>query len=44
MVKCVTSFEVSMSRIVFLNGAFLPIEEAKVLFMDRGFLFWRRGL
>jgi D-alanine transaminase len=28
-----------MSRIVFLNGLFLPIEEAKVPFMDRGFLF-----
>ena len=28
-----------MSRIVFLNGSFLPIEEAKVSFMDRGFLF-----
>jgi D-alanine transaminase len=28
-----------MSRIVFLNGSFLPIEEAKVPFMDRGFMF-----
>jgi D-alanine transaminase len=28
-----------MSRIVFLNGSFLPIEEAKVDFMDRGFMF-----
>jgi D-alanine transaminase len=28
-----------MSRLVFLNGSFLPIEEAKVPFMDRGFLF-----
>ncbi|KFG67474.1 D-amino-acid transaminase [Microvirga sp. BSC39] len=28
-----------MSRIVFLNGTFQPIEEAKVPFMDRGFLF-----
>ena len=28
-----------MSRIVFLNGSFLPIEEATVPFMDRGFLF-----
>jgi D-alanine transaminase len=28
-----------MSRIVFLNGSFLPIEQAKVPFMDRGFLF-----
>jgi D-alanine transaminase len=28
-----------MSRIVFLNGSFLPIEEANVPFMDRGFLF-----
>jgi D-alanine transaminase len=28
-----------MSRIVFLNGSFLPIDEAKVPFMDRGFLF-----
>lgn len=28
-----------MSRIVFLNGSFLPIEEAKVPLMDRGFLF-----
>ncbi len=28
-----------MSRIVFLKGSFLPIEEAKVDFMDRGFLF-----
>jgi D-alanine transaminase len=31
--------EVIMSRIVFLNGSFLPIEEAKVPFMDRGFMF-----
>lgn len=28
-----------MSRFVFLNGSFLPIEEAKVPFMDRGFMF-----
>lgn len=28
-----------MSRIVFLNGSFLPVDEAKVAFMDRGFLF-----
>lgn len=28
-----------MSRIVFLNGSFLPIEEARVPIMDRGFLF-----
>jgi D-alanine transaminase len=28
-----------MSRIVFVNGAFLPSEEAKVPVMDRGFLF-----
>jgi D-alanine transaminase len=28
-----------MSRIVFLNGSFLPLEDAKVPFMDRGFLF-----
>jgi D-alanine transaminase len=28
-----------MSRIVFLNGSFLPIEEARVPFMDRGFMF-----
>jgi D-alanine transaminase len=28
-----------MSRIVFLNGSFLPIEEAKVPFLDRGFMF-----
>jgi D-alanine transaminase len=28
-----------MSRIVFLNGSFLPYEEAKVPVMDRGFLF-----
>jgi D-alanine transaminase len=28
-----------MSRIVFLNGSFLPLEEARVPFMDRGFLF-----
>jgi D-alanine transaminase len=28
-----------MSRIVFVNGSFLPLEEAKVPFMDRGFLF-----
>jgi D-alanine transaminase len=27
-----------MSRIVFLNGSFLPVEEARVPFMDRGFL------
>ena len=28
-----------MSRIVFLNGSFLPVEDAKVSIMDRGFLF-----
>jgi D-alanine transaminase len=28
-----------MSRIVFLNGSFLPPEDAKVPIMDRGFLF-----
>jgi D-alanine transaminase len=28
-----------MSRIVFVNGSFLPFEEAKVPIMDRGFLF-----
>lgn len=28
-----------MSRIVFLNGSFLPPEEAKIPIMDRGFLF-----
>jgi D-alanine transaminase len=28
-----------MSRIVFLNGSFLPYEDAKVPIMDRGFLF-----
>ena len=28
-----------MSRIVFINGSFLPYEEAKVPVMDRGFLF-----
>lgn len=28
-----------MARIVFVNGAFLPLEEAKVSVMDRGFLF-----
>ncbi|AWM86076.1 D-amino-acid transaminase [Microvirga sp. 17 mud 1-3] len=28
-----------MSRTVFLNGSFLPPEEAKVPIMDRGFLF-----
>jgi D-alanine transaminase len=28
-----------MSRIVFVNGAFVPIEEAKLSIMDRGFLF-----
>jgi D-alanine transaminase len=28
-----------MSRIVFLNGSFLPVEEAHVSVMDRGFLF-----
>jgi branched-subunit amino acid aminotransferase/4-amino-4-deoxychorismate lyase len=32
-------FGVFMSRIVFLNGSFLPIEQAKVPFMDRGFMF-----
>jgi D-alanine transaminase len=31
--------EVSMSRTVFLNGEFLPADEAKVPVMDRGFLF-----
>ncbi|GJE25760.1 D-amino-acid transaminase [Methylobacterium organophilum] len=28
-----------MSRTVYLNGAFLPLEEARVPVMDRGFLF-----
>jgi D-alanine transaminase len=28
-----------MSRLVFLNGSFLPQDEAKVPIMDRGFLF-----
>lgn len=27
------------NRIVYLNGAFLPVDEAKVSVMDRGFLF-----
>ena len=39
MEKAFARFEVSMSRVVFLNGAFLPAEEAKVSVMDRGFLF-----
>ena len=28
-----------MSRIVYVNGAFLPFEEATIPIMDRGFLF-----
>lgn len=28
-----------MSRIVFMNGAFVPFDEAKIPIMDRGFLF-----
>ncbi len=28
-----------MSRIVFVNGAFIPFEEASISLMDRGFLF-----
>ena len=28
-----------MPRIVLLNGNYLPIEEAKIPIMDRGFLF-----
>ena len=28
-----------MSRIVFINGSFVPFEEAKIPIMDRGFLF-----
>ncbi len=28
-----------MSRIVFVNGAFVPYEEARIPIMDRGFLF-----
>lgn len=28
-----------MSRIVFVNGSYLPLEEAKLPIMDRGFLF-----
>ncbi|WP_112662809.1 D-amino-acid transaminase [Microvirga flavescens] len=28
-----------MSRIVFLNGSFLPLEDARIPIMDRGFLF-----
>ena len=39
MEKAFVSFEVSMSRVIFLNGAFLPAEDAKVSVMDRGFLF-----
>src|SRR3712207_524016 len=31
--------EVPMSRIVFVNGSFVPYEEAKIPIMDRGFLF-----
>ena len=31
--------EVSMSRIVFVNGEFVPYEEARISVMDRGFLF-----
>ncbi|NNC01132.1 D-amino acid aminotransferase, partial [Corallococcus exiguus] len=27
------------SRVVFLNGSFLPLEEARIPIMDRGFLF-----
>jgi len=30
---------VTTARIVYLNGAFLPFEEARVPIMDRGFLF-----
>jgi D-alanine transaminase len=30
---------VTAPRIVYLNGAFLPFEEARVPIMDRGFLF-----
>jgi len=30
---------VSASRIIYLNGEFLPFEQAKVPIMDRGFLF-----
>lgn len=29
----------SSARIVYLNGAFLPVDQAKVSVMDRGFLF-----
>ena len=28
-----------MSRIVYLNGSFVPFEEARIPIMDRGFLF-----
>ena len=28
-----------MSRTVYLNGEFLPFEQARVPIMDRGFLF-----
>ena len=28
-----------MSRIVFVNGEFVPYEEARISIMDRGFLF-----
>jgi D-alanine transaminase len=28
-----------MSRIVYVNGAYLPEEEAKISVFDRGFLF-----
>jgi D-alanine transaminase len=39
MVKAFVRSEVSMSRVIFLNGSFLPAEDAKVSVMDRGFLF-----
>src|SRR3954464_6592160 len=31
--------EEAMPRIVYVNGSFMPIEEARIPIMDRGFLF-----
>jgi D-alanine transaminase len=37
--KSITMMEPALSRIVYVNGAFLPEAEAKISIFDRGFIF-----
>ena len=34
-----TAYKTAMSRVVYLSGEFVPLEQAKIPIMDRGFLF-----